>query len=285
MADFLMNTSNPLIVAVAPNGARCSRAEHQAVPITPDELAQTAVDCLEAGATMIHLHVRDKDELHSLSPTDYKPAIQAVRAAVSDQMMIQVTSEAAGRYNADQQMALMLQLKPDFISLALREMIPSDALSSTLTKTFQEFLHRLTGEGCLIQYILYDTQDYQYYLNLLEAGVIKKGNHSLLFVLGRYTEHHPTVEIVDEYQDILSTKAPWMVCTFGPNSQQILSKTIALGCHVRIGFENGFYLPDGSIAKSNAELVQKSCLSLKQSGRSLADIHQTRTLLGQIEVF
>lgn len=278
-----MNKSAPLIIAVAPNGARCSRTDHPAVPITPDELAETAIDCMEAGATMIHLHVRDKDELHSLSPADYKPAIHAVKAAVADKMMIQVTSEAAGCYNADQQMALMLQLKADFISLALREFIHTTVPSGNQIKVLNAFLQRLTGEGCLIQYILYDAQDYQCYLTLLENGIIQQDNHSLLFVLGRYAKNDPDVDIVDKYQDILSTKAPWMVCTFGPNAQQILSKTVDLGCHVRIGFENGFYLPEGGIAKSNGELVQKSCKHFTASGRKLADINQTRTLLGQVE--
>ena len=225
---------------------------------------------------MIHLHVRDKDQRHSLSPKHYKPAVKAVKEAVADEMLVQVTSEAAGLYSADEQMQLMLQLMPDFMSLAIRELSPTGAP----VQAFAEFIKRLSGEGCLLQYILYDAADYERYKVLVETGIIAEAGHSLLFVLGRYTENSPTVDIVAQYQDILSINAPWMVCTFGPNSHQILSKSVALGCQVRVGFENGFYLPDGTIAGSNAELVKKSWQSFSQSGRTLADIHQTRVLLG-----
>ena len=56
----------PLMIAVAPNGARKTKADHARLPILPSELAQAAEDCLAAGCCMIHLHVRDKNDKHSL---------------------------------------------------------------------------------------------------------------------------------------------------------------------------------------------------------------------------
>jgi len=272
-----MTESAPLFVAVAPNGARYGRTDHQSIPITPAELTQTAVECLEAGATMFHLHVRDKLEQHSLSPKDYKPAVEMVKAAVGDDMIIQVTSEAAGRYSADEQMSLMLELMPEYLSIALREFLPAGGVS----KQFRNFIQQLSLEKTVVQYILYDEKDYRLYLQLLSTGVIPDSCHSLLFVLGRYSKTSPTAEIVDEYKEMLSTSAPCMVCTFGMYSYDILSRVVPLGCHIRLGFENGFYLPDGKVAKTNAEIIKTNIQLFKQSGKTIADIAKTRTLLEQ----
>ena len=113
-----------MMIAVAPNGARKQKADHTALPITPMELAETAVQCRDAGACMIHLHVRDKQGGHSLDVDAYRAAIAAVRTAVGDDLIIQVTTEAVGIYSIDQQIAMVQQLKPEAVSLAVREICP-----------------------------------------------------------------------------------------------------------------------------------------------------------------
>src|SRR5204863_512867 len=84
----------PFALAVAPNGARKTHADHACLPITPDELAQCARECVDAGAAMIHLHVRKADATHSLEVVDYEPAIAAVRKAVGNALVLQLTTEA-----------------------------------------------------------------------------------------------------------------------------------------------------------------------------------------------
>ena len=93
-----------MVIGVAPTGARKSKADHPALPITPREIADTAAACREAGAALLHLHVRDPDGRHSLDAGAYREAIEAVRHAVGDDLVIQVTSESGGRYAADEQM-------------------------------------------------------------------------------------------------------------------------------------------------------------------------------------
>ena len=267
----------PLVIAVAPNGARYNKDDHPKLPITPADLAKTAKDCLDAGARMIHLHVRDGNDKHSLESKYYLPALKAVKDAVGDDMVVQLTSEAAGVYQAEQQMQLMQELVPDCMSLALREFIRTEKN----LPDFISFVETLSAAKCLIQYILYDEADYQLYKKLIKEKQIPSDNHSLLLVLGRYIAETPNAAIVEQFQDILITDENWMCCTFGPNGNEILRKVVKLSCHVRVGFENGFYLPDGSIAKSNADLVTQTCLSFEESNRPLATIEETRKLLGQ----
>lgn len=102
----------PLIIAVAPNGARKTQDFHPALPMTADEIARDAVACRDAGACMLHLHVRDRDGGHSLDGDTYRQAIAAVRTAVGDDMVIQITTEAVGHYTPDQQIALLHDVRP-----------------------------------------------------------------------------------------------------------------------------------------------------------------------------
>src|SRR5690554_6718411 len=101
MSDF------PFAIAVAPNGARRTKADHPRLPMLPDELARDAAEARAAGAAMIHLHVRDAEGKHSLDLGLYREAIAAVRDAVGDRLVVQATTEAVGRYTPREQMALV----------------------------------------------------------------------------------------------------------------------------------------------------------------------------------
>jgi hypothetical protein len=114
-------------IAVAPNGGRRTKADHPALPIGPVELARTAAECLEAGAAMIHVHVRDSADKHLLDADAYKAVIKAVRAEVGERMVVQITSEALGIYGPEEQMAVVRIVKPQAASLALREILPEVA--------------------------------------------------------------------------------------------------------------------------------------------------------------
>ena len=104
--------ASPLIITVAPNGAYKQHSDHAAVPITAAQLAQTAVQCRDAGAAMLHLHIRDNDGRHSLDVQGYRDALAQVRAAVGQGMVLQVTSEAARIYAPQAQMAMVRALRP-----------------------------------------------------------------------------------------------------------------------------------------------------------------------------
>ena len=88
----------PLVIAVAPNGARRGKADHPRLPLTLDEIAHEAARCREAGAAMLHLHVRDAEGRHVLDAGLYRETIAAVRCAAGADFLIQITTEAVGRY-------------------------------------------------------------------------------------------------------------------------------------------------------------------------------------------
>ena len=260
----------PLLIAVAPNGARHARKDHPALPLSPRELAQTAVECRDAGAAMMHLHVRDKRGLHSLDPDTYRKTLKEVHSAVGETMLIQVSSEAAGVYRPQQQMAAMLALETGCISVGLREIIKDRAAVDAGAK----FLAELKLRGTLAQYILYSPDDIVWYQKLCQDGVIPSNRNLVLVVIGRYRQQRYAADLLQSYLAVLRPSDPWMVCAFGNQEREIMRQAIKLGGHCRVGFENNLCLADGSLAPSNAVLVNGIAGIANDQGRRLADALQ-----------
>lgn len=240
-------------MAVAPNGGRRTKADHPALPLTPDELAVTARECLDQGAAMIHLHVRDASGQHSLNADAYRAAIARILDAVGDRLVVQITAESLGRYSPQEQMAVALAINPEAVSLALAELVPDSAHE----KPFGDFLARLKTMRVWPQIILYSPEEARRLGAMRNQGLIPFNEVSVLYALGRYSIVRTAAP-----RDILPFLAPdmprfelWSVCAFGRREAACVTSAALLGGHTRVGFENNVALPDGARAASNAELV------------------------------
>ena len=263
-----------VLVAVAPNGARRSRQDHPALPITPVEIADTARACAEAGAAMIHLHVRDGRGAHTLAPDCYRQALAAIRRRAGEELLVQVSSEAAGRYSVYEQVAVMDELRPECVSLGLREYLPDeDSLEPGAG-----FLERLDRNGTLVQYILYSPGDVRWYEQLCRRGIIPGASHLLLFVLGRYQRQAARPDELAGYLEALQRPSPWMVCAFGPREQHVFREAITHGGHCRVGFENNLLRADGRPARDNVEMVQSTVALVRALNCEVADAAFARRL-------
>lgn len=265
--------SHPLLITVAPNGAYKQRPDHAALPITATELGQTAKQCLDAGAAMIHMHIRDAEGRHSLDVQGYRDAQQAVKAAVGDELIIQITSEAARVYKAPEQIAMVTALKPEAVSVGLREVDQPEIGEAGLA----QFFGWLAKERVMTQVIVYDVADLQRWQALRTQGVIPDAPWSLLFVLGRYS-----VGQTSEAKDLLpfvmahTGSEPWSMCAFGAGEHACATTAVALGGHARVGFENNLLLNNGQVAPDNAALVRQIADSARVLGRSLYTAAQAR---------
>ncbi|NNG05968.1 MAG: 3-keto-5-aminohexanoate cleavage protein [Inquilinus sp.] len=263
-----IEASPPCLIMVAPNGARRSKADHPALPISPAELADTAAACFEAGAAAIHLHVRDRDGRHSLDADAYRAALDAIRGAVGDRMVCQVTTEAVGRYAPAEQMAMVRDLRPEAVSLAIRELAP-DAASEPEAARFFDWLR---GERIRPQYILYDAADVCRFNDLKARGVVPEDSAFLLFVLGRYAaDQQSEPRELLPFLAALDARDRWAVCAFGRRESVCALTAAALGGHSRVGFENNFHLASGKVAEDNAALVAEAVAATGQVGRRVAD--------------
>lgn len=265
---------------VAPNGARRTKADHPAIPIAPDELAETAAACLDAGAGAIHLHVRDDALKHVLDAARNRAAIAAVSGRVGDRMAIQVTTEAVGRYTPAEQMALVRELTPDAVSIAVRELFAEGEAEPA------RFLEWTARERVAVQHILYDAEDMKRFAALMRAGTIPVERPRCILVLGRYTENQESdpadldpLLAAAEAEGVLD-RIVWSVCAFGRGETASLAAAIAKGGHARVGFENSLWEPDGTLAPDNAARVARIAAIAREAGRDVAFGAEARAVLG-----
>lgn len=272
-----MTAEAPLIIAVAPNGARRKQVDHPAIPVTAAETAATAARCLEAGASLLHLHVRDREEGHILDADAYREAIAAVRKAVGDRMIVQITTEAVGKYAPAEQMAVVRAVRPEAVSVAVRELIPDAAHE----REAAGFLAELARDGVMVQHIVYSAEDVTRLRDLMARGIVPDDRPPFpLFVLGRYAAGQ-----VSSPKDLLPFVAawedagPWAMCAFGGREAACVAMAASLGGHARVGFENNLWLPDGGVAAHNADLVALAAQAGALAGRPAASAEEARRLL------
>src|SRR5690606_41063058 len=178
---------------------------------------------------MIHVHVRDQDGRHSLDPALYRAAIDAIRQRVGERMVLQLSSEAVGRYGPAEQMATVREVHPEAVSLGLSELIPDDRAIDEAAA----FLAWLQRERIAPQYFLYSPEEVGRFHQLHARGVIPQRRPFVLFVLGRYatgTEAQP--QDVLPYLAAHDPEGPWALCAFGRREGACVLTAAGLGGHV-----------------------------------------------------
>jgi uncharacterized protein (DUF849 family) len=236
------------LIAVAPNGARKTKEDHSAIPLSIDEIAADAKACKEAGAGMIHLHVRDELGHHSLSVDLYQRAISAIQSLVGNDLFIQVTTESVEKYTPDEQFGMIHVLKPASVSIAIREIKKLDDLD-----IFENF--KLMRENNILpQIILYNHHDLSVYKKWLDEGILPGNAYPVLLVIGK-SHAKGSFELDDLPDDGDFPATSTMVCAFG--NEEFASGKLAIerGWHVRLGFENNQVLENGETAENNAALI------------------------------
>jgi 3-keto-5-aminohexanoate cleavage enzyme len=267
-------------VAVAPSGGRRTRADCPGLPITVGELARAASECLEQGAAMLHLHVRDAEGLHLLDAEAYRTAIGRICAAVGDCLVVQVTSESMGRYSPAQQMAVVLDTNPEAASFALRELAPEKKDEPV----FGEFLARLKWLRVWPQIILYTPEEAVRLAAMQKQGLIPFEQVAVLYVLGRFSilRRAAPSDLLPFLAPDMPRFASWSVCAFGRREAACVVAGALLGGHARVGFENNVALPDGEPAATNADLVGAVARALDDLGFAAQDAGGLREEIAQL---
>lgn len=279
MLNVALGHGRGTAIAVAPNGGRRSKADHPALPLTSLDLAECAAECLEAGASMIHIHVRDNAGRHCLDVARYRAAMVAIGDRVSDRLIIQVTTEALGLFSPAEQIDLVRVLHPEACSIALREIVPDGSHEGAFA-TLLEWMRR---ERIVPQIILYDRADLERLEEMLRRGLIPAQDIPVLFVLGRYTANQQSSPAdLQEFLNASPSFAHWSMCAFGQDEAACAVKAALMGGNVRLGFENNLLLPDGTVAANNAALITPVRESLRLLGRKIETAETQRAALEAI---
>lgn len=255
-------------VMVAPTGARLTKADHPALPITIAEIVETAVACREAGADGLHAHVRDAEGRHVLDAGLYRELI-AELSRTAPGFYVQITTEAVGRYSPAEQRALVETLRPAAVSIALREITQEEDEQVTA-----RFFASCREAGTEVQHILYDAGDVERLAALIARGTVAAGGLAVLHVLGRYTSGQVSdpaaLDPLLAVQAAAGLSPDWGLCAFGPTETECLRAAIIRGGKARIGFENNRLNRDGSIAADNAARV-RDLMAVIGGGQALVE--------------
>jgi 3-keto-5-aminohexanoate cleavage enzyme len=264
-----------LIITCAITGAETTKEQNPALPTTPDEQAQAAYDCWKAGASIIHLHVRDDMGQPSQSVDRFKEAIEKIRKKCP--VVVQISTGGAVGEKIENR-AAPLKLKPEMASLNTGSINFGDEVFLNLPKDVEALAIKMRELNIRPEIEVYDYGMLEYSLKIMKKGVIPNPSH-FQFVLG--TGHGISGEARNlcRMADALPEGCTWTAAGVGRYQLPVAAQSIVMGGHVRVGLEDNVYWSKGVLAKSNAQLVERVAQLAATLQRPVATVDEAKKIL------
>jgi len=294
-----MSKRLPVIISCALTGAADTRAKNPAVPASPREIADQAIDAAHAGASVVHIHVRDPETGKSSTRyAYYEEVVQRIRASRCDVLinlttgpgtMLTVPIDAPFRVEPipdaelmtpSERVAHVVGLKPDICSLDVATMSFGDAVFVNPTNHLREMAAQIQACGVTMELEVFDFGHARLASHLIETGVIPKSAYFQLCMSVPWGAP-ATPTVLAEMQRLLPPGTHWSAFGVGPEQFRMVAMAAILGGHVRVGLEDNLYVSPGKLARDNAELVAKAARIIEDIGYQVASPDDARkTLLG-----
>jgi 3-keto-5-aminohexanoate cleavage enzyme len=270
----------PIIIAVAITGSVTRKKDNPAVPVTPAEQIESTHQAFEAGASLVHIHVRNQDESSSSNPALFAQVQEGVRKHCPG-MIVQFSTGGRGRDPTARGSAL--HLKPDMASLATG----SVNFPSIIYENSASFVEGLAGQmkehGVLPEIEVFDLSHIYGARKLADLGLINDRPH-VQFVMGIKNALPAEARILDFLHSELKRVLPnatWTAAGIGRHQAEVLDWVLARGgSAVRTGLEDNIRITKDRLARSNAELVQMAVEECARHGGRPATPAEARVLLG-----
>ncbi len=273
-----MYTLEKLIITAAICGAEVTKEHNPAVPYTVQEIGDEAEKAYKAGASIIHLHVREDDGTPTQSKERFKACIDEIKKRCPDVIVQPSTGGAVGMTNAERLQPT--ELNPEMATLDCGTCnFGGDDIFVNTENTIKEFGEKMIALGIKPEVEVFDKGMIDMAKRLCKKGYIKTPMH-FNFVMG------VNGGISAEPRDLvfmagsIPEGSTFTVSGIGRNQFPMAVMAILMGGHVRVGYEDNIYLSKGVLAKSNAELVEKAVRLAKEFGREIATPNEAREILG-----
>ncbi len=270
---------NPCIICVAITGSLPTKENNPAVPITIAEQIESTQECFEAGATIVHCHVRDDEGKPTSDPERFARLKQGIEKHCPG-MIIQLST--GGRSGAGKTRGGMLPLRPDMASLS----VGSNNFPNRVYENPPDFVDWLASEmlahDVKPEIEAFDLSHVVQAASMMRDGRLR-GPLYVQFVMGVKNAMPADEPILDFYIQTLNRLAPgsqWCAAGIGPAQITINEWAIAKGGHTRTGMEDNVRIDRNMLAPSNAALVQRAVQLCGQHQRPVATWQQARTILG-----
>jgi len=285
---------NKVVITIAVTGAIGDKSKHPALPVTPKEIADSALEAYAAGAIVAHIHVRNPETGQpSMAFELYQEVLERIRDA-SD-MVINLTTGAGARIIPDDSNPVglapgttwsspkrrtehIVKLKPELCSLDIGSMNFGIRLFANVLPHVEDMARRIKEAGVKPELEVFDMGHIAIGHHLLEKGVVERPPIFQL-CLGIQWGIPANSKNMLLMREALPADAIWAGFAIGPASFPMVAQSALLGGNVRVGFEDNFYLGRGTRAKSNAQMVEKAVDILKTLDKEPASPQEAREML------
>jgi 3-keto-5-aminohexanoate cleavage enzyme len=265
-----------LIITAAICGAELTREDTPHLPISPEELAEAARECREAGAAMVHLHVRDPEGKPTQDGDIFTDAVGRIRER-SD-IIVQVSCGGAVGMTPDERLD-SLRAAPEMATLTCGTVNFGDEVFENDWPMIQVFAGRMKELGVRPEFEIFDAGHMANANRLVKAGQVT-GHLHYDFVLGVPGALPASVANLVYLSQQVPEGASWCVAGMGRQQLPMATAAVAMGGNVRVGFEDNIYYRRGELASSNAQLVARVARIAGELGRDIATPDEAREILG-----
>jgi 3-keto-5-aminohexanoate cleavage enzyme len=270
----------PCIITAAIVGAETTREQNPHLPITADEIGEEARRCVDAGASVIHLHVRDEHGRASQEPARFRAAIRAIRART--EVIVQTSTGGAVGMGVDERCG-PLQLEgpdaPEMATLNVGTINFGDEVFANPAPLADDVARRIRTRGAIPEVEIYDAGHLEIALDMARRGLIDMPLH-FQFVLGVRGAMGATARNLDFLVAGLPRGATWGAAGIGRHQLPLADLAILRGGNVRVGLEDNIYLDKGVLAEGSAPLVGRAAALIRARGRVVATVGEARRALG-----
>lgn len=267
-----------LIITAAICGAEVLKEHNPAVPYTVEECVREAKSAYDAGASLIHLHVRYDDGTPTQDKERFRVIMDAIRKECPDVILQPSTGGAVGMTNDERLQPT--ELLPEMATLDCGTLnFGGDEIFENTENTIKYFGDRMIERNIKPELEVFDKSMIEMALRLHKKGHIKSPMH-FDFVMGVNGGIGGDIRDFAFLRGSLPSDATYTVAGVGRYEFPLAAMAIIDGGHVRVGFEDNVYLSKGILAKSNGELVEKVVRLANEFGRPVANPTEAREILG-----
>ena len=268
-----------LIITAAICGAEVTKEQNPAVPYTVEEIVREAKSAVDAGAAIVHLHVREDDGTPTQSRARFQECTEAILKECPNVILIPSTGGAVGMTPDERLQSTDTTPIPEMATLDCGTCNFGDEIFDNTMPTMRAFGKRMIERGIKPEYECFEMGHLDTILTMARKGEVPGAPMQFNFVLGVPGCTPATVDNLCWLVKNIPAGSTWTSTGIGRNAFTLAAPTIVMGGNVRVGFEDNLYLERGVLAKSNGELVDKVVRMAKLLGRPIATSDEAREIL------
>ena len=268
-----------VIITAAITGSRMGRDITPYIPLTPEEITRSAMECWRAGASVVHIHVRDpKTGLGSQDIDLFRRVVEPLRSE-TDLILSLTTSGIPGRNLPIEERLAPLTLKPELASFDAGSINLGGAVFINDPVFLDQAAGMMLDAGVKPEIEIFDLGMMMTTLRMRKEGKLRDPLH-FQFVMGTPWGAPATPKAFLHIHEYLPPGATWSNIGIGPGQMPMAMMALIMGGHIRVGMEDSIYVRRGELARSNAQLVERVVRVVREYERPPASPAEARIILG-----